>query len=73
MSCCGTGLESKTSHRYIRQKSWRERLVITIGIDQVPLQSQQEQPREEKRRVLKNVLVVYGLKKLICVSVSPFI
>lgn len=31
MSCCGTSLESKTSHRYIMQKSRRERLLIAAA------------------------------------------
>lgn len=56
VSCCGTSLESKTSHRYIRQK-WRKRLLITIGVDKVPLQSLSKQPREEKRRVFKIFLL----------------
>lgn len=71
VSCCGTSLGSKTSHRYVRQK-WRKRLLITIDVDEDPLQSLHEQPREEKKGSFEKYSCCLLSKEIIlhvCVSI----
>lgn len=70
MSCCGTGLESKTSHRYIRQKSWRERLVITIGVDRFPFRVSMNSQERKKESFKKCSCCLWSKEINLCVSVS---